>query len=343
MEIKFWGVRGSIPSPWHSQDIKWRLREVLTAAAEARLSDVTDVDVFMSTLPDHLIKLIGGNTACVEVTHGPDRLILDMGSGLKMLGADISQRSAFTEKELYMAIEAGQQLSTYEKEFSGAPGLSLNILSSHIHWDHIQGFPFFAPAFRAGNKISVFGADGGKLARALEIQQSAPSLFPIALEDMGADIECLSFPVGSTLNFGGLAVSALALPHPGGSLGYRIEAGGLSLVYATDYEFPNSDSPEAEEFIAFIRGADMLISDTQYTYLEGVAREGWGHSTSFGAIDLAMKAGVKSFYLFHHDPEHTDAKLLDNLGKTRAYYLMMSQKGPMLIDLAREGRTVTIA
>ncbi|MDL2259934.1 MBL fold metallo-hydrolase [Deltaproteobacteria bacterium OttesenSCG-928-K17] len=341
MNIKFWGVRGSIPSPVSAYDTKWRAREIVAAALDARLdkTDAAAVGDFLDQLPYHLLQPIGGNTSCVEVTSGGDRLILDMGSGLRALGGDLCQRADFTEKELYMAIETGQNLSAYESE-GGAELLNLNILTSHIHWDHIQGFPFFAPAYQPGNKITIFGADAEKLAWALNAQQTAPILFPIDLAGMGASIEFKSFPIGEELRFGSLTVKAMAMPHPGGSLAYRLEAEGRSAVYATDYEFPDPNGDEVEKFVKFINGADILISDTQYTYLEGVAREGWGHSTSFGAIDLAMKAGIKNFFLFHHDPEHSDAKLMDNLGKTRAYYLMMSQNGKMTIDLAREGLTI---
>jgi ribonuclease BN (tRNA processing enzyme) len=114
------------------------------------------------------------------------------------------------------------------------------------------------------------------------------------------------------------------------------------VVYATDYEFPNGDTEESERFVEFIAGADVIISDTQYTYLESVAREGWGHSSSFSAIDLALKAGVGFFLLFHHDPEHNDLKLFDNLEKTRTYHRIISDQGPMRIELAVEGLTLEI-
>lgn len=129
---------------------------------------------------------------------------------------------------------------------------------------------------------------------------------------MGARIDFHNFPEEG-LTVGSLKVQAQLLLHPGGCLAYRISSGHKTLVYATDYEFSDLDSEEATMFIDFIAGADVMISDTQYTYLESVAKEGWGHSTSFSAMDLAMKAGVRGFFLFHHDPEHSDAKLLDNL------------------------------
>jgi ribonuclease BN (tRNA processing enzyme) len=125
-------------------------------------------------------------------------------------------------------------------------------------------------------------------------------------------------------------------------LAYRINCEGKSLVYGTDYEFSSVDSREAGDFVDFIKNADVFISDTQYTYLEGAAKEGWGHSTALGAIDLAVRAGVKKLYMFHHDPGHTDANLFEVLEKSRAYYQMMSGGGDMAVELSREGLTVEL-
>ena len=340
MRLKFWGVRGSIPSPNNPENVRWRLERILEAARGRSLETAEDLDVFLSSLPRHLLASVGENTACVELCSGEDRLILDAGSGLRNLGLNLVRRRSFTENELYLAIDGHVDLSAYEPSLLEAGDLNLSILLTHTHWDHIQGFPFFAPAFVAGNRISIYGQDAGQLTQAMELQQSSPAMFPLPLAGLGAELSFHSLPQAGQA-FGSLYVKALPVPHPGGCLAFRInDASGKSLVYATDYEFPDADSPEAADFINFISGADVLISDTQYTYMESVAREGWGHSTSFGALDLTMRAGVKHFFLFHHDPEHSDAKLLDNLDKSRAYYQMMSDQGEMNIDLAMEGLTL---
>ena len=336
MRLKFWGVRGSIPSPNNPENVRWRLERILEAARGRSLETSEEFDDFLSSLPRHLLASVGENTACVEISSGGDRLILDAGSGLRNLGLSLVRRRSFTENELYLAIDRHVDLSAYESSLLEEGDLRLNILVTHTHWDHIQGFPFFAPAFVPGNRIALYGQDAGRLAWALELQQTSPAMFPLPLAGMGAELSFHSLPREGS-DFGALHVRAFPVPHPGDCLAYRISSGGKSLVYATDYEFGDADSPAAADFINFISGADVLISDTQYTYMESVAREGWGHSTSFGAIDLAMRAGVKAFFLFHHDPEHSDAKLLDNLDKSRAYYQMMSDEGGMSIDLAVEG------
>jgi len=342
MQVKFWGVRGSIPSPHHSTDIRWKLREILAASGDRALDDPDELDRFISDLPFHLLHPVGDNTSCVEVRLGEDRIILDAGSGLRQLGLELTREdNDLTERDFYMALEAGRDLMALGQPPREEGDLNLTLLLSHTHWDHIQGFPFFAPAYRSGNRLAIYGQDREHLAWAFNLQQTAPALFPIPLPDMGAKIEFHSFPKGG-LTVGGLQIQALPLPHPGGCLAYRLSSGRKTLVYATDYEFTNLDSEEAARFTEFISGADVMISDTQYTYLESVAKEGWGHSTSFSAMDLAMRAGVHGFFLFHHDPEHNDAKLLDNLDKTRAYYLMMSDRGSMRIELASEGLSLDL-
>lgn len=305
------------------------------------LDDHSRVEEFIAGLPFHLVHPVGGNTSCVEVTLGSSRVILDAGSGLRRLGLEMCPDEPFSESDLYLAMGAGHAPPAWRKKPQSAKGRDITILLSHTHWDHIQGFPFFAPAYEPGNRICLYGADRDNLAAAFGLQQSAPEMFPIDLYGMGAEISFHAFPEEG-LSVGDLRVTAIPLPHPGGSQGYRISDGDKSVVYATDYEFPDFSDNLADRFVEFMTDANILISDTQYTYLESMAREGWGHSTSFGAIDLAMRAKVGSFFLFHHDPEHSDAKLFDNLDKTRAYHVMTSDKGAMRIELASEGLSLDI-
>lgn len=350
MQIKFWGVRGSIPTPAQATDEAWKLEKILASALRAEqlkdgaingTIDEKAIKKFINDLPPALIQPIGGNTPCVELSRGEDRIVLDAGSGLRRLGLELNKGAVFSDNDLYLAIEVGHNLHEYGRREFDAESQRLSFLISHTHWDHLQGFPFFRPAYNPAAEINIYGASAEALARAFAAQQLAPAMFPIALNDMGARISFSDFPAGG-LTIGAFSIQAMPLPHPGGSLAFRVSAEGRSVVYATDYEFASIDDREAGAFVSFIQNADILISDTQYTYLEGAAREGWGHSTAFGAIDLAMRAGVGAFYMFHHDPGHTDAKLFENLEKTRAYHTMMSGRAKMTIELAAEGLTVEI-
>jgi phosphoribosyl 1,2-cyclic phosphodiesterase len=311
------------------------------AAQGLSLDNELKINEFLDSLPPHLTHLVGGNTPCVEVVSGQSHLILDAGSGLRNLGFKLcGRRSVSPEDDLFMDFSRGGR-KIRKAAYPNPKALELTFLVSHTHWDHLQGLPFFAPAFVPGADITFYGQDGAWLEEALRHQQRAPRMFPVSLEDLAAKLTCRSFPQGE-LRLGDLVITASPLPHPGGSTAFRIQQGPRSVVYATDYEFKNPDNPQTGSFVDFAKDADIFISDTQYTHLESMAREGWGHSSSIIALDLARRARARSFFLFHHDPEHSDAKLFDNLEKTRAYYHTMEGRPDMFIELALEGLTVHI-
>jgi len=226
---------------------------------------------------------VGGNTSCVAVRAGDELLVFDAGTGLRGLGASENPRQA-------------------------------SFFFSHLHWDHIQGFPFFGPAFVPGNRFTLHGPGkgAGRLLDALENQMRAPS-FPVTLEAMGARLDFSEVKDGSRVAVGPATVTARALNHPGGCLGYRVERGGRAVVYATDFE-PLDDGALDPVAVELARGADLLIADAQYTADEyagrcGPCRKGWGHNAVEHATALAEAAGVKQLVLFHHDPSHDDASI----------------------------------
>ena len=226
---------------------------------------------------------IGGNTTCLEVAHDRSRLILDAGTGLRALGA----------KLMAEAREKGR-------------GVEASFLFTHLHWDHIQGFPFFAPAFVPSTKLSLFGPvdeKGVGLEEVLSRQMQPPS-FPVPLSAMASEKTFATIGTGRELSIGPFDVRMRALCHPQGSLGFRIEAGGRSLCFATDTE---CDQKEIDPSILDLaRGVDLLVYDAQYTEAEYASRKGWGHSTYVTAALIACAAGAKRLALFHHDPSHDD-------------------------------------
>lgn len=220
---------------------------------------------------------VGGNTSCVEVRCGEELFVLDAGTGLRGLGDELMRR--------------GEQRA--------------ELLLSHLHWDHIQGLPFFVPLYVGGTELGLSGPGFGEggLEGALRRQMSAPG-FPVELGNVGARLRTQELEHGSRFQKGDVTVTAAELNHPGGVLGYRLDFAGRSVVYATDTEhFQHVDPALAE----LSQGADLLIYDAQYTPEEYPSKVGWGHSTFEAACALAKEAGVKRLALFHHDPRHGDA------------------------------------
>lgn len=218
----------------------------------------------------------GGNTSCVSLELDGHRLILDGGTGLQALG-----------------------------QAWGARPITASLLFTHLHWDHIQGVPFFGPAYHPESRLTLVGPRGkevGGLARALG-QQMRPPLFPITLDALRAELRWREPAAGEDLALGPFTVTAHALNHPDGVVAWKVRGGGRSLVFATDVEHAGVISPE---FIEFCRGVDLLVHDAQFTAEEVPGRRGWGHSSVAEACQVAREAAVGALALFHHDPRRDD-------------------------------------
>ncbi|MDR3203297.1 MAG: MBL fold metallo-hydrolase [Deltaproteobacteria bacterium] len=334
MKIKFWGVRGSVPSTFRADDLRRRLQEVLALALEHGL-EAERIDEFMSSLSPRVTGLVGGNTPCLEITEGEDRLIIDAGTGIIDLGLILAEGldpPPLPHADFEVA-----------KTQASKP-LVLNILFTHTHWDHIQGLPFFKPIYQLENTINIYGLNKLDLIEALTIQQQSPKLFPVSLERSGACLNFYSFPHHG-LKIGPFDIKCLAMPHPGGSLAFKIKTRSGTVVFATDYELLEADNFSClcrPQLALFIQFADVFISDTQYTYLESMAKEGWGHSNPLKVVEMALAAGVKNFFHFHHDPFYSDSKLYDMLDKTIAYTKLLYPDSTMTIALATEGQEIEI-
>lgn len=238
---------------------------------------------------------VGGNTSCVEVVCEKTRLILDAGTGARRLG---------------------------DKLLAEGP-VDATVLLSHMHWDHIQGLPFFVPAYLPSSKLQIVGSGGGvsSLREVLEAQMTAP-VFPVRLDELGAELSLREVKNGEVFHVGDVRIRAARLNHPGGVLAYRIEHDGRSVVYATDTEHYACVDPTLR---ALAEGADVLIYDSQYTPEEyrgdgGRSKVGWGHSTYVAGAELARAAGVGQYVLFHHDPQRTDAGVVELENKARELF-----------------------
>ena len=250
MHVRFWGTRGSIPTPGHR-----------TAA-------------------------YGGNTSCVELrSNDGTTLVLDCGTGIRVLGLDMLRRQGPHR---------------------------IHLLIGHTHWDHIQGFPFFTPAFLPGTELNIYGSVAFQ--RSLEDSLSGQmqySYFPVKLQDLASRIHYTELEEGS-FRIGDILVETQYLNHTAPTIAYRISCDGATVAYVTDHEpFWNSGGPEFhhpgdQRHIALLKSADLVIHDAQYTSEEYRSKLGWGHSPAEYVTDITMAAGAARLALFHHDPTHDD-------------------------------------
>jgi phosphoribosyl 1,2-cyclic phosphodiesterase len=303
MKLKFWGTRGSIPTPG-KKTVKF-----------------------------------GGNTSCVSVEDDEELIIFDGGSGLRELGIDLMKNKQFKD---------------------GFTPLTMHIFFSHLHWDHIQGIPFFKPMFIKRNQINLYGEKKVRtcLENTLKGQQQYPN-FPISIEEI-----CIN---GATMNFTDmypgqgveinpyLHIFCTKLSHPDGVFCYKITSydnpnsiankNTKSIVYATDTEHRNVLDPR---LLKIALNADVLIYDAQYTPEEysgqvgGIPKFDWGHSTYEFGVDTALEAGVKRLVLFHHDPEHDDEAVGQILTRARERVEKSKKSKDLDVVAAYEGMTLDI-
>jgi phosphoribosyl 1,2-cyclic phosphodiesterase/CheY-like chemotaxis protein len=293
--LKFWGVRGSIPTPGPGT-------------------------VFY-----------GGNTSCVEIRAEGQIIILDAGTGLRLLGRQLM--AEFDDR-----------------------ALDLTLLLTHTHWDHIQGLPFFLPVYKPRNHLLILGYEGARhgLDNVLTSQMESP-FFPIGLREVPANVRIEELKE-LNFNIGSVRVQACFANHPGICVGYRLFTAAGSIAFFPDNEPyhgqsrpPSSPADEAaqefarsqqDKLVDFLRGTDVLIMDSQYDREEYQGHIGWGHGCLDDVVGLALQASVKRLYLFHHDPNHDDAKIDTMVAHARE--LVAARQGNLTVEAAREGATLEL-
>lgn len=294
MTVRFWGTRGSIPTPGRTTE------------------------------------KYGGNTTCVEVRCGDEKIIFDAGSGIRELG------------------------TAWLNEFARQP-IRASVLFTHQHWDHIQGFPFFSCAYIPGNVLTVYGEQrqSGGIEQLLSGQMSG-DYFPIELNSMQKQLQFKTVTIGEAFQIGSINVQPFRLPHPGGSIGYRLESGGSVFVFATDCELDsvalNRDELKKDHeapriydpaFLANFKGANLIAIDAQYTDTVYKQRVGWGHNSTATLVDLCVQVSPHMLALTHHDPQSADEMVTLMSDETSRRVKDSGQT--VLVFAAREGLTLKVA
>jgi phosphoribosyl 1,2-cyclic phosphodiesterase len=303
MYIKFWGTRGSIPTPLSAEAVKEKVRRALEGAAGLNLADQATLHRYLERLPFTIQGSTGGNTPCVEIRSGDQRLIIDAGSGIRLLGAEMMEQG-FAQGHCHA-----------------------DLLVTHTHWDHIQGFRFFRPVFIPNNHFTFY-SPFLDLADRLERQQH-PDFFPVPVSYMSAAIEFKQINPDQWHQIGNFRVYPMLLSHPGQAYGFRIEDGRSRLVCASDSEYKHVDPTSTESYVDFFHDADLLIFDAKYNLTEALDRSDWGHSTAIMGAELAYRARVKRLALFHHDPASSDEKIWLGKEQAEAY---LERRQPKLFD-----------
>jgi phosphoribosyl 1,2-cyclic phosphodiesterase len=295
-----------------------KLARALVASHGHDVSTLDKANAFLQTLPFEVAQTFGGNSSCVGVqADGAGRVLFDMGSGAR--------------------VAAGDAL----RELGGRPG-EYHVFMSHLHWDHIMGFPFFTPAYIPGNRIHIYGCHAD-LELAFRRQQDPPS-FPVPFGVMGAQIDFTCLEPDRIYDIAGYSVVAKLQAHGGDSYGWRIERGGASFVYSTDSEHKQQDGAEMREFAQLFRNADVVVFDAMYSLADAVSvKEDWGHSSNMVGVELCQEAGAKHLVLFHHEPAYDDATIARVWRETqRLEEITRAGGAPLKITAAYDDLEITI-
>ncbi|HEX4667782.1 MAG TPA: MBL fold metallo-hydrolase, partial [Chthoniobacterales bacterium] len=276
----------------------------------------------------------GGNTSCVEVRVGDQIIVLDAGSGIRALGQSLM------------------------REFRDRP-LQISLLITHTHWDHIQGFPFFIPAYNPRVDVEIFGYEGAMHGlRGALFEQMQSAFFPVGLDQMASHVIVRELSEAD-FEIGAVKVRSIDANHPGMCRGYRLSTPQGDVVYMPDHEAyeryeiewqkrggetsqAGLDFARAKdaEVIEFLREADIVITDSQYDSVEYPTRLGWGHTCADDAVELAIRAGVKQLFLFHHDPDHNDEKMEAMIAEAKKR--VAAAGSSLVVNAAREGAEIVL-
>ena len=293
MQLRLWGIRGSLPTPTTPEQNRLKLEEVLMQFERLRDSKVEiSARTYLETLPPYLLGGYGGNTSCAEVTSGESRLLIDAGSGLKVFSERVMKTDPATEE--------------------------FHLYFTHFHWDHMIGLPFFFLLYKKRKTIHIY-APHDDTEDALRALFRKPN-FPVPYEVVKKQIRIHKVSPREAFRIGSLQVTPYQLDHPDPCWGVRVEAEGKALAWAVDTEGTRTSTEKLGADSGLYKNADLLVFDAQYSFSEALEKINWGHSSAPIGIDLAIRENVKTVIFAHHDPAASDENIYQAEEQTRHYY-----------------------
>ena len=316
--VRFWGTRGSLPVALTAAEVRARLVAALRGAVGRALTSDAAIDAYVDGLDFGVAGTFGGHTSCVEIETGdPQYVLCDLGSGLRPFGMAAIARHGPHKPQTY------------------------HVFVSHLHWDHIMGLPFFAPAYIPGNRIRIYGSHA-ELESAMRRQMDPPS-FPVDFSWLKADIEFVHLAPEVRHEVAGMTVTTLRQKHSGDSYGYRFEKEGRTIVYSTDSEHTLADPADTQRFVQFFHAADLVIFDAMYSLADAISvKADWGHSSNIVGVELCQLAGVAHLCLFHHEAASNDAALAKVLADTRRLEEITRTGRPLRVSAAYDGLEIAL-
>jgi len=318
--FKFWGVRGSLPTAPTRENIRNYVSDAVEYAVDN--PEKTKEEILKTLYENDVVTPFGSNTPCVELINSEANksiTIFDSGSGIKWLGDDIvKNRPEITR---------------------------INLFITHTHWDHIGGFPFFSPAYKAKYEIHIYSAVDN-IEKRLRRQQEKET-FPISIKEMAAKIIFHKMDVTETVEISNHKISMRLNDHPGKAYSFKIHNGERSIVYMTDSEV-NIDNIDIFEtyYAKFLEGVDILVFDAQYDYLESYSelsdKAGWGHSSSIIGVDICNTFKINKLLLFHYDPSNIDREIFRHYEQAVYYRKSNQYEYPKEIYNSIEGNEYTV-
>jgi phosphoribosyl 1,2-cyclic phosphodiesterase len=319
VRVKFWGTRGSIPVAFDSASLKDRLARAIVAAAGRDLRTLDRARAWVEHDLDFALgHTFGGDSPCVQLDAGdPEYLLCDLGTGARVF--------------------ANRALARHGAAKTG----TFHVFMSHLHWDHIMGFPFFTPAYLPGNRVIIYGCHR-ELEHAFRRQHSAPS-FPVSFEELAARIEFVVLDPDRSHDVAGWRVTPRRQDHTGDSYGYRFTRDGRSVVYSTDSEYKLDNARDSDAITEFFRDADLVIFDAMYSLADSVSvKEDWGHSSNVVGVELCQLARAKHLVLFHHEPANDDEKIASIWRETLRFEEITRGGAPLRVSAAYDGLEIEL-